>query len=601
MSSCHDMNLEVDKKIEDMMNKILLMGNPNVGKSVFFSTLTGMHVMSSNYAGTTVTYTNAKMILGDMECQLIDVPGTYSLSATNEAEQVAVSFMEAGAKAVLCVLDATNLTRNLNLAFEILNKGIPVVFALNLTDIAERKGIEIATQILEKELGAPVIKTVAVKGTGFEELKAELLVAMKGSEPACSGSCSGCQGKKTVAQETMTQKEIWERSEHVAKKCITYTEQNLKFIDRLGEQLLKPWPGVPIALLVMILSLVIVVFGGKGIRAGIFIPLVNVIIDFFKNIIGGFGLPTLIENILIGEYGIFVIGFEWPFALILPYVAVFYIVFTFLEDCGFLPRVAVLFDNVMRKTGTQGGSLISLMMGFGCAVPAIIGTRNATTRKERIVVTAMVCFAVPCISQSGALIGLLGEASMLLLLLVFAVAFVMVLLVGLITGKILKGKVDPIIIEVPNLLMPEKKAYGKKLLIRMKSFLLEAEGPMMIAVVIASVFTEAGLLDAFAAFVEPVVAGMLGLPEEAALFLLLGVIRREMAVAPLLDMELDNLQLLVGGVVALLYVPCLSVLGVIAREFNAKVAVAIGVGTFVTAILAGTIINYIGQFLLMFI
>ncbi len=100
MSSCHDMNLEVDKKIEDMQNKILLMGNPNVGKSVFFSALTGLHVMSSNYAGTTVTYTNAKMTLGDMECQLIDVPGTYSLSATNEAEQVAVSFMESGAKAV---------------------------------------------------------------------------------------------------------------------------------------------------------------------------------------------------------------------------------------------------------------------------------------------------------------------------------------------------------------------------------------------------------------------------------------------------------------------------------------------------------------------
>ncbi len=209
------------------------------------------------------------------------------------------------------------------------------------------------------------------------------------------------------------------------------------------------------------------------------------------------------------------------------------------------------------------------------------------------------CCAVPCISQSGALIGLLGEASMLLLLLVFAIAFAVIFVVGIVTGKILKGKVDPIVIEVPNLLMPEKKAYGKKLMIRMKSFLLEAEGPMMIAVVIAAVFTEAGLLDAFATFVEPVVSGMLGLPEEAALFLLLGVIRREMAVAPLLGMGLSNLQLLVGGVVALLYVPCLSVLGVIAREFNAKVALAIGVGTFVTAILLGTVINFIGQFVLM--
>ncbi len=209
----------------------------------------------------------------------------------------------------------------------------------------------------------------------------------------------------------------------------------------------------------------------------------------------------------------------------------------------------------------------------------------------------MVCFAVPCISQSGALIGLLGDASLLLLLLVFLIAFGVVFLVGLITGKLLKGKVDPIIIEVPHLLMPEPKAYGKKLWVRMKSFLLEAEGPMLLAVVIAAVFVEAGLLNSFATFVEPVVSGMLGLPEEAALFLLLGVIRREMAVAPLLEMGLSNLQLLVGGVVALLYVPCISVLGVIAREFNAKVACAIALSTFTTAILLGSAINFIGQLL----
>ncbi len=591
MRNCHEVNLELDQKIVDMPNKILLMGNSNVGKSAVFSALTGVYIMSSNYAGTTVTYTAAKMKLGRVDYQLIDVPGTYSLNATNKTEQVAVSFMETRVRAVICVLDATNLTRNLNLAFEVMERGIPVVFALNLLDIAERKGIVVSAKILEKELGAPVIETVAVKGQGLAQLKDALLVAMQFSK-APYRRC----GTQPTNQKPMSQKEIWERSEQVSKKCVTYKEKHLSRIDRLGEQLLKPWPGIPMALLVMILALILVVFGGKGLRAAVFIPLVSgVIVPFFQSLIGGFGLPLLIENILIGEYGIFVIGFEWPFALILPYVTLFYIAFAFLEDCGFLPRVAVLFDNLMQKTGTQGGNLISLMMGVGCAVPAIIATRNATSRKERLIITSMVCFAIPCISQSGPLIGLLGDASLLLLLLVFAIALAVVFLMSIVTDKLLTGKVDPIIIEVPNLLMPEKKVYGKKLMIRMKSFLLEAQDPMLIAVVIAAIFTEAGLLDTFASFVEPVVSGMLGLPEEAALFLLLGIIRREMAVALLLEMGLSNLQLLVGGVVALLYVPCLSVLGVIAREFNAKVAVAISIGTFTTAILVGTVINFIGQ------
>ncbi len=580
-----------DDKILELDNKILLIGNPNVGKSVIFSAMSNVHVMSSNFAGTTVSYTSAKINIEGREFTLIDVPGTYSLNPVSEAEMVAVNFVKSSAKVAICVLDATNLTRNLNLAFELMKQDIPVIFSLNLMDIAERKGIKISSKILSQELGAPVIETIAVKGIGIDKIKTAILDII--DNESCA-SCSKCKSEN-IDITPKTPKEIWDKSEQISKKCTTNTNQNLKFIDKLGENMVKPWPGVPICLSIIIVALVIVVFGGKGLRAAVFTPLVNVIIDFFVNVIGGIGLPELINNILIGEYGIFVIGFEWPFGLILPYVTLFYVVFTFLEDCGFLPRVAVLFDNVMKKMGVQGGSLISLIMGYGCAVPAIIGTRNATTKKERLIITAMVCFAVPCISQTGALIGLLAEQSFLLLLLIFAISLLVIFTVGIVTGKLLNGKVDPIIIEVPNLLIPEKKAYAKKLMIRLKGFLVEAEGPMLMAVVIAAVFVEAGILTGFASLIEPVVSGMLGLPKEASLFLLLGVIRREMAVAPLLGMNLNSLQLLVGCVVALLYIPCVSVLGVIAKEFNAKVAVIIGISTFTVAILLGSIINLIGS------
>lgn len=576
-------NVIVDENVYELKNKILLMGNPNVGKSVIFSALTGMHVMSSNYAGTTVSYTKSNIKLEGEEFQIIDVPGTYSLDAVSSAEEVAVSFMQSGARVVVCVLDATNLTRNLNLALALKQFNVPTVYVLNLVDIAKRKGIEIDVDALSKELGGKVIETVAVKGVGLQELKDELVQMTTNKSTLVDGEVFDSNN------------DIWDESKKISEKCIKKVEHKQTFMDKLGDALIKPFPGILISILVMVLALVIIVFGGKGLRVAVFLPLINNgIVPIIQGFIQGFNLPSLLNNILIGEYGIFIIGLEWPLSLILPYVTLFYFVFTFLEDCGFLPRMSILFDGIMSKMGVQGGSLISLVMGYGCAVPSIIGTRNATTRKERIIISAMVCFAVPCISQSAALIALLSTQALWMGVAMILLSFLILFVVGLVTGKLIKGDIDPIVLEVPNLLIPEKKAYFKKIMIRLKSFLVEAEGPMLLAVVIAAVLKESGLLDAAATLFEPIVSGMLGLPSEAVIFLLLGVIRREMAVAPLLTMALTPLQIFVGAVVSLLYLPCLSVFGVLAKEFDTKVAVYIGVGTFTTAILLGSVIHFIG-------
>ena len=290
------------------------------------------------------------------------------------------------------------------------------------------------------------------------------------------------------------------------------------------------------------------------------------------------------------------IGFEWIITLILPYVFLFYVVFSFLEDSGILPRLSVLFDNIMRKMGVQGGSMITILMGYGCAVPAIISSRTATTRKERLIISTVVCFAVPCISQTGALISLFAAFSPLLLILMILLSLVIMMIVSGVLSRMLKGTVDPMVIEIPNLLMPNAHAYGKKLMIRMKYFLLEAEVPMLISILIAAVLKETGLLAYIAAYLEPIVSGWLGLPREAVIALILGIVRREMAVTPLLAIEgLTALQAFVGGTVALLYLPCLSVFGVLTKEFGPKVAVAIACSTVVTAFTVAGLINQIAH------
>ena len=588
MAACHE--IEEDAKVYKKPNKILLMGNPNVGKSVFFSNLTGVHVVSSNYAGTTVSYTEGTLKLGNETYTLIDVPGTYSLEATSEAEEVAIRFINSKPLAIICVLDATNLERNIKLGLDIQKYNIPVVYALNMLDVAKRRGYDINVGLLARELRAPVIPTVAVKNEGIKALLDELQKVIKKDKRLC-GNCNLCSGCPIRTSNT------WDRAREITARVRKKTEGKLSFLDRLGNSMLKPWPGVPIALAVIFISIGVIIGAGKFLQEFLLGPLVSdVIVPFFRRLFSSIMPEGLWRNVLIGEYGIFAIGFEWIIESIIPYVFLFYVVFSFLEDSGILPRLSVLFDSIMRKMGVQGGSMITILLGYGCAVPAIIGSRTATTRKERLMITCIICFAVPCISQTGALISLFAGFSPVLLVLMFLLSFAVMMIVSSVLSRLLKGKVDPMIIEIPNLLMPNGKAYAKKLMLRMKNFFLDAEVPMLISIVIAALLKETGLLEKIAVYLEPIVSGWLGLPRSAVIALILGIIRREMAVAPLLEIEgLTALQAFVGGTVALLYLPCLSVFGILSKEFNTKTALAISLATTLNALLVGGLINQLAH------
>jgi ferrous iron transport protein B len=212
-------------------------------------------------------------------------------------------------------------------------------------------------------------------------------------------------------------------------------------------------------------------------------------------------------------------------------------------------------------------------------------------------VTAMICFAIPCISQTGALLSLLSAYSAWLVVATALTGALVFFTVSLVLRKAFKGSVDPLVLEVPNLLLPEPRAYFKKLGIRIRHFLVDAEGPMLIAVFIAAILAETGLLAGLGNLMKPVVSGWLGLPEEAVMSLILGIIRREMSVAPLVGMNLNPLQMYVGAVVSLLYLPCLSVFAILTREFNVRTAVTIAAGTTLTALFVGGVMNHLILFI----
>lgn len=214
-----------------------------------------------------------------------------------------------------------------------------------------------------------------------------------------------------------------------------------------------------------------------------------------------------------------------------PLCFTFFIVFSFLEDSGYLPRLGVLLDAIFRRFGLAGSNVIPFMMGYGCAVPAILGTRTAQTRKERVISVTLITIAVPCTAQTGAFIVLLGDRSLGALLFVYLISFLAIFVTGMVLNKTLKGFTKPMVLEIPNLLMPNANTLFKKILMKIKHYLKEAQGPMFYGILLAALLVETGSLVHIGRFLEPLTTQWLGLPKEASLALILGIIRRELAVS----------------------------------------------------------------------
>ncbi|UNC93012.1 ferrous iron transporter B [Candidatus Contubernalis alkaliaceticus] len=578
---------KTQKDLGSLLN-ILLIGPPNVGKSVFFNRLTGLDVNVANYVGTTVEYTRGKTQLNSISALLVDVPGTYTLDATNEAEQVAVEMLNSNPSGVMVVVDANNLESSLYLLLQLLEQKLPTIVALNRYDLARDKGFEIDVSFLSIKLGVPVVPTIAVVGEGIQHLKQEI------EKVISRGPTHEISWKEDKVSR-------WQKAEELSHRALKPLPQKPPLLQRQkwGEWLVKPWPGLPMAVLFLFLILAAVIGIGMGLRRFVLLPLFQSLIIPQIVFVVEAVIPTgIFQNIFIGEYGFLVKGLEWPFALVLPYVISFYSVLGILEDSGYLPRLGALLDGLLNKIGLQGSSVVPLLLGLGCGIPGILATRNLNSQKERVVVSSLICLAVPCISQTGAFVSLLAERSIAVVLAVFGVSAIAMASAGLILDRVVKGPRFHTLMEIPELLIPRKEILFKKVWIRLKRFITDGAVPMIVAVGLAAVMYETGLMTVVGQALSPLVTGWLRLPEEAAVPLILGILRREMAVLPLMEMNLDTLQLFTGAVVGLFYVPCIAMIAVLAREFKLTLAFGILIMTTGSAFLIGGLLARLGALIL---
>ncbi|UCH51886.1 MAG: ferrous iron transporter B [Chloroflexota bacterium] len=543
--------------------KILLMGNPNVGKSALFSRLTGTRIIASNYPGTTVEFTKGALTFGQEQADIIDVPGTYTLEPTSKAEEVAAEILQEG-DLIIDVIDATNLERNLNLTLQLLERPVPVIVALNMWDDVHHRGINIDVARLEELLGVPVVPTVGVTGQGIKELVSRFPEA---AAPQVIYSSSD---------------ERWAKIGDIVSQVQSLSHRHHTWREVLEDASSHPAGGIAIALLVLVVTFFVIRFIGEGIINYITDPLFNWLWTplLMKLSLalgsGGFWHDILVGKLINGNidyfqsFGLLSTGIYIPLAAVLPYIVAFYFALGILEDIGYLPRLAVLMDTLMHRLGLHGYAIIPTILGFGCNVPAVMATRILESRRERFIVATLISIGIPCAALQAMIIGLVGQQGIQYVAIVYGSLFVSWIIIGLILNYTVKGFSPELIIEIPPYRFPPWRVIGEKLWLRVSGFVKEALPIVLGAVLVVNILYVLGVFDFIANLTAPLLTGLYGLPKESVVALTIGFLRKDVAVGMLAPLGLTAKQLVVSTTVMAMVFPCVATFVILARELGAR-------------------------------
>lgn len=633
--------------------KVVLVGCPNVGKSVIFNYLTGAYVTVSNYPGTTVDIARGGYRYQGRDIEVVDTPGIYSLIPFTDEERVTRDFLSnEQADIIVHVVDAKNLRRMLPLTLQLIEAGLPVILTVNLIDEAEKKGVHVNARKLSSQLGIPVILTAATKGTGLDSLKRsiaaytltktvpfyyseiiERCISLIAQTIQLNARFSKralalllLQGDLVTLQQAGGQfnanilfndlykclDDLGDRPEYI----IGFERQNLidsiidfsvrrrnlhqreTFMDFLGRVTREPLFGIPILLLVLYGGLYQFVgrFGAgflvdyidKSIFAGYISPTVATLVQK--------GLPwTWAQSLIIGEYGLFSLGVKYAVVIVLPIVGTFFLMFAILEDCGYLPRLAMLIDRMLKKIGLNGRSVIPLTLGLGCGTMAVMVTRTLETKRERILATFLLSLSIPCSAQLGVVMAILSHNTTILAVWVICIGSVF-LIAGKIASLLLPGRQSPFYMELPPLRVPVFSNIIKKAYSRMILYFTEILPVFVITSFMLWVADRLGVLSAIAQALSPVMA-LLGLPVQTADIFLLGFFRRDYGAAGLYDMAvqgmLTDFQLLVAAIVLTLFVPCIAQFMVMVKERGPIISIIMVIFIICIAAGSGMLVNLV--------
>ena len=591
---------------------VVLAGNPNVGKSVVFNALTGTYVDVSNFPGTTVELTRGRM----GERDLVDTPGVYGVSSFNDEERVARDVI-LEADAVIDVVDAVHLERDLFLTLQLIDMGKPMVVALNMTDEARSRGVSIDRDLLEDLLGVPVLETVAVTRAGIGELQASLERARPGhSDPdleddiVLMASRVGLraealmvlEGDEVVSERhgippgEMRDEIYLRRRARVNDICghvIAETTKGASLPTRLSHAMMHPATGIPMLLLLLWGMYVVLgqwIAGGlvglteQTLMQGYWVP-------FVERVVGAlFAQGSAVYTLLAGEFGILTMTPTYLVGVILPLVTGFYLLLGLLEDSGYLPRIAALADRSLTSVGLNGRAVIPLILGLGCVTMGTLTTRILGSKRERFIATALMAIAVPCSAQIAVIAALMARTApayaagyLVALLLIFAG-------LGTVLNRVTPGVSSDLLIDLPSLRVPRVDNVLRKTVTKVWHFMKEVAVFFLAGAALISLLDISGGLDAIRRIAAPLTVTWLGLPVQSADAFVMGFVRRDFGAAGFFTMNLTDAQLLVGMITITLFVPCIASAMVIMKERGWKYLAGVFAGSIGLAFAAGGLV-----------
>jgi len=626
--------------------RFVLIGQPNCGKSTLFNQVAGYKAETGNFAGTTVTYTGSKVrILGEV-FELIDLPGTYTLSGSNPAERETLKYLFShSADVIINVVDASHLSQGLGLTLELLELHIPVVIALNMMDEATRMGMVIDGPELENRLGTRVVPLVASRGRGVRNLfitalelgrsgrlpvrplygndiedsiqvviaKLDGQIANFHPEPLAVKLLEGNEHLISLEQErnpeiipfvTSINKKIirdrgrdasWVLSSerhglaaNLARRVVQQGERHVSWRDRLDDILLNPFWGYVALVVILFIFFQVIYSLGSSLEEPL-LQFFDLLIVYLSRVLSDYPfLAELVTGTLQGVAG--------GVAIVLPYLLPFLLGLGFLEDVGYLPRVAFLMDALMHHMGLHGKAIVPFILGYGCNVPAVMSTRMLEERRDRYLASALATL-VPCAARLAVVFGLVAfYLGPVVALWIYLFNLFVIAVTGRIISALLPEDTPGLILEMPVYRVPTFKTVFQKAWFRAREFVVEAWPILIIGSIILSILNYYNLARIINLLVLPI-TWFLGLPYEVGVPLIFGILRKELSLIMLrqalnvtnFSQGLTAIQMITFTVFVVFYIPCLATLAILKRELGKRDMLTIAGLTVLIAMIAATV------------
>lgn len=635
------------------LKKLLLIGNPNVGKSVLFGQLTGKYVTVSNYPGTSVEVTYGNATIKGEQFTVVDTPGINSLLPMSEDEVVTRNILlTEDFDHVLQVADTKNLRRSLVISLQLAEMGVPFSMALNMADEAEDAGIETDFAALGRLTGVDTVSTVATRRKGMGRLrevvtktrpscltieyddrvemgvarignllpdakisKRSIALMLLGGDASLSGWLHSVLDDASIDQIESIVKEAQSASQEplgyvINRERLTAVDKVVSTCQwkvashgtgwrrRLGDATMHPLFGIPVlAFVLYVMYQFVGVFG-----AGYLVDLME------KHVFGGFINPLtasffdavlpvpFLRELFVGQYGIVTVALTYAIAIVLPITMTFFIAFGILEDSGYLPRLSIMLNRMFKTIGLNGKAVLPMVLGLGCATMATLTTRILETKKERMIVTLLLALAIPCSAQLGVIMGMLAGISPMGTFIWGGTVLAVLLSVGFAISRIIKGDPPDFIMEIPPIRLPRMKNILLKTFGRIEWYLKEAVPLFILGTLVLYAADKTHLLGLVERLASPVVVGMLDLPAQTTKAFIIGFLRRDYGAAGLFAMSKEGLltpvQVVVSLVTITLFVPCIAQFFVTVKERGMKFAAMTVLFVFPFAVLVGAALNF---------